>query len=311
MPWTNLNQIQISFNEAVNVQQASLALTGVNVANYAFSGFSYNATTHTATWTLANPIGADRLQLDLKSSGAAAVTSTSGSSLDGEWTNGASVYPSGNGAAGGDFNFAFNVLPSDLNQDGIVNGQDIVAIASHWLQVGGITGDTNGDDIVNGQDISAIASRWLSTLPGGGGGGSADAIATGSSVPAIGIGPSAASTPAATITPSQSPLAAALSAIEQEPLTPAFVAPATPEHTAAFIGRQDSGKIASAIDKLMSDSSGNIDLSHVLPLSRSWAQAVQKASLRQTAVDHLGSTIDNLATTLDEDLVEAVAAAKR
>ena len=56
LPWVNLNQIQIAFNEAVNVQQASLTLSGVNVANYTFNGFSYNATTRVATWTLSGPI---------------------------------------------------------------------------------------------------------------------------------------------------------------------------------------------------------------------------------------------------------------
>ena len=70
-------------------------------------------------------------------------------------------YPSGNGTAGGDFNFAFNVLPGDTNQDGIVNGLDINTIASHWLKTGGISGDANGDGIVNGLDINSIASTMV------------------------------------------------------------------------------------------------------------------------------------------------------
>ena len=56
-----------------------------------------------------------------------------------------------------------------MNQDGIVNGLDIADFASHWLQVGGLTGDANGDNIVNGLDIAAIASHWLATLPPSGG----------------------------------------------------------------------------------------------------------------------------------------------
>ena len=167
LPWINLNQIQIAFNENVNVQESSLAISGVNVAQYTFTNFSYNNATHTATWTLANTIGDDRLSLDLKSTGPNSVTDLSGNSLDGEWINGSSVYPSGNGTAGGDFNFTFTVLPGDANQDGIVNGQDIVEITSHWLQADGLLGDVNGDGIVNGQDITAIASRWFNTLPAG------------------------------------------------------------------------------------------------------------------------------------------------
>ena len=170
LPWTNLNQIQVVFSENVNVQQSDLMLTGVNTAQYSPNGFSYNASTNTAIWTLPASIGADRLTLNLDGHSAGGVHDQAGNLLDGDWTNGTSVYPSGNGAAGGDFNFAFNVLPGDANQDGIVNGQDIAQVASHWLQSGVETGDTNGDAVVNGQDIAAIASHWLATLPAAGGG---------------------------------------------------------------------------------------------------------------------------------------------
>ena len=77
LPWSNINQIQVVFSQNVTVQQASLALTGVNVASYGISNFSYNSATDTATWTLANPIAADKLHIDLASSGGAAVTGAS------------------------------------------------------------------------------------------------------------------------------------------------------------------------------------------------------------------------------------------
>ena len=54
----------------------------------------------------------------------------------------------------------------DANHDGIVNGQDISVVASHWLQRTS-TGDVNFDGIVNGQDIAVIASHWLNTAGGG------------------------------------------------------------------------------------------------------------------------------------------------
>ena len=174
LAWTNLNQVQIRFDQNVNVSSASLALTGVNVASYSFNSFSYNATNFTATWTLSAPMGDDRLSLSLQaaSSSINAITNQQGTMLDGEWVNGASTYPSGNGTAGGNFNFAFNVLPASANQDAIVNGQDIAVIAGRWLQTGTIAGDINGDNIVNAQDIAAIASRWLTVLPVAAGGGS-------------------------------------------------------------------------------------------------------------------------------------------
>jgi hypothetical protein len=59
-------------------------------------------------------------------------------------------------------NLSAPYLPADVNHDGIVNGQDISLVASHWLQTGlAVPGDANGDQIVNGQDLALIASSWL------------------------------------------------------------------------------------------------------------------------------------------------------
>jgi hypothetical protein len=62
-----------------------------------------------------------------------------------------------------------------INLDGVVNGLDISAVASHWLETGqaAINGDANGDGVVNGLDIALIASHWLQTGAGGGGTGMA------------------------------------------------------------------------------------------------------------------------------------------
>jgi len=165
LSWTNLNQIRIVFSKDVSVQKSSLVVTGVNVASYGIAGFSYSALTHTATWTLAAPLGDDRINVKLLSSGPSAVTDGNANALDGEWTNQLSAYPSGNGTPGGDFQFSFNVLPASVNQDAIVNGQDIAMVASNWLRTDIVEGDANGDGIINGQDIAAIASLWLHTLP--------------------------------------------------------------------------------------------------------------------------------------------------
>ncbi len=166
LPWSNINQIQIAFSEGVTVTQGSLSLTGL-AGTYSFSAFSYNTSTFTATWTLAHSISNDKLTIDLHSTGTSAVKDSAGNALDGEWTNSTSSYPSGNGVAGGDFNFAFQVLPGDVNQDGIVNSQDLAAVASSWLTAG-VAGDVNADGIVNSQDLATISSQWLSTLPAGG-----------------------------------------------------------------------------------------------------------------------------------------------
>ena len=188
LPWVNLNQIQIVFSENVNVQASDLVLSGVNTPQYAVSGFVYNPATLTATWTLTAPLPADRLVLSLDGHSPNGITDQAGNLLEGQWTNGASVYPSGDGTAGGDFTFAFNVVPADVNQDGVVNGLDIAQAASNWLQTGAAKGDANGDNVVNGLDIAAIASNWLTALPSAGG-------ATAAEIPALnpasaaGLGP--------------------------------------------------------------------------------------------------------------------------
>jgi hypothetical protein len=240
LPWVNLNQIRIVFNEDVNVQQSSLALTGINVPSYAFSGFSYNSATHTAVWTLTSPIGDDKLHIDLKSTGPSAVTSAHGDALDGEWHDGTSSFPSGDGTAGGDFNYHFNVLPGDANQSGVVNGLDISLASANWLQVGGIAGDVNGDNVVNGLDIAAISSDILTGLPAGNpsvGGG--QSLASGSSTSSSLASPQAAAPPTV-VSPASS-----------------FAMPQGSDRTAAFVGRLDASKTAAAVDRLMSEGDGH------------------------------------------------------
>ena len=64
--------------------------------------------------------------------------------------------------------------PGDVTYDGLVNGQDLAAVASHWLQSGPhVDGDANSDGLVNGQDLAVIASHWLQYFGGGQGGATA------------------------------------------------------------------------------------------------------------------------------------------
>ncbi len=67
-------------------------------------------------------------------------------------------------------------VAGDVNNDQIVNGQDIAAVASNWLHAGPVA-DANGDGIVNGQDIALVASNWLATPVAGPGQATANAAA--------------------------------------------------------------------------------------------------------------------------------------
>jgi hypothetical protein len=339
LPWNSLNQIQITFNENVNVSENSLVVTGVSAGQYAFNGFSYSNATHTAIWTLGSPIGTDRLTLDLLSTGVNAVTDALGDPLDGEWTDGTSVFPSGNGTPGGDFRFGFNVLPGDTNPDGVVNGLDINQIASHWLTLGGLAGDINGDGIVNGLDINVIASQWLKTLPAGGGSGSGagtgDASTLGSgggdtmdalnSVAVSQVAQSGAIGSAwplaqpgevATSVASTNATSAAASSPAQLlfSLAPSFTSPEALDRTASFVGKLDAPQYAASIDHLMSQKSATGGLVGLSTLSAAAHQSGKAAQSSSQWIDADAGTAmlgQMLTSSFDEDLLEVLAAGRR
>lgn len=171
LTWDNINQITITFNEDVMIDKADLSLSGVNTAVYQFSAFHYDPIQHAATWTLTAPINKDRLRIDLDANGADAVQDLEGNVLDGEWTNNSSTI-SGNGTAGGDFEFNFNVLPTDVNNTGSITSYDYVYIRQ--LE-GKTTSDTSyiakrdidGNGTINSTDWQKALDRMSQTLPGG------------------------------------------------------------------------------------------------------------------------------------------------
>jgi hypothetical protein len=183
LPWVNLNQISVLFSEDVSIDKADLALTGISVSAYdiADSTFSYSTATHVATWVLPSPVvlGRDKLLLSLNADGASAIADGAGLSLDGEWSNplstsspSSSVFPSGNGTAGGDFTFRFNVLPGDVNQNSIVQATDVV-IPRNLLNVSAASpsfnayADVNGNGIIQATDAVVPQSNLNTILPAG------------------------------------------------------------------------------------------------------------------------------------------------
>ena len=139
LSWGNLDQISIRFSHDVEVQQADLQLLGVSIESYEFladdttdigpadqDGFRYDDSTFTATWTLDKVLDNDRLTLSLSDSVTRSVTRNEGAAimvpLDGEWTDTRSTFVttddnvrtgSGDGIAGGSFEFRFNALAGD------------------------------------------------------------------------------------------------------------------------------------------------------------------------------------------------------
>jgi hypothetical protein len=178
LPWTNLNRLSVRFSEDVTLgSAAAFRVLGVNVAEYVGT-FTYDAATFTATWTLtAGTFTADKLLVSLDD--ALVAGAAGGPALDGEWTNptppaagGADLFPSGDGTAGGDFNFRLNVLPGDVNRNGIVQSNDALPIQASLLAVPGSAGytifkDVNGNGILQASDFLNVQSRLLNALPAG------------------------------------------------------------------------------------------------------------------------------------------------
>lgn len=164
LPWLNIDQIRITFDEDVDVQAADLAVSGLNQTWYEIEGFAYDPATFTAVWTMKEPFGADKLLLDLDANGLDPVVDTDEANvLDGEWTNGASTYPSGNGVAGGDFEFRLNIVPGDADATTAVATTDTTMISA---LVGADTSsasynprcDLDGDGLIEQADADAAQS---------------------------------------------------------------------------------------------------------------------------------------------------------
>jgi hypothetical protein len=178
LPWANIDQIKVTFSKNVTVNQSDLLLTGVNVPSYDVGGgtWSYDPGSFTATWTLPQPIGDDKLMLALNAGGSGPIEDAAGNRLDGQWINptstsdtGTSAYPSGDGVAGGDFDFRFNVLPGDATQDGLVGFADLNKVLTSYHRTGmsWSRGDVTGDGIVNSDDLNAVLANYDASLPSG------------------------------------------------------------------------------------------------------------------------------------------------
>ncbi len=128
LPWTNLNKVKITFDQNVQVAAGDLSVSGTNVTAYAFSDFSYDPNTFTATWTLSQTLAKDKILLNLDANGMNPVHNSEGQALDGAWINGTSSFPSGNGTAGNEFQFRVNVLPGDIDGNALVNIVDAAAV---------------------------------------------------------------------------------------------------------------------------------------------------------------------------------------
>ena len=114
--------------------------------------------------------------LALNADGGDPIRDAAGNRLDGDWTNptstsdtGTSIYPSGNGVVGGDFDFRFNVLPADATQDGTVGPADLSKLLTNYGRTGMTwsQGDFTGDGVIGPAGSEQIADQLRSWLARG------------------------------------------------------------------------------------------------------------------------------------------------
>ena len=181
LPWTNVNRISVRFSEDVNVALHDLVVRGGDLPVHDFADadlFTYDPASFTATWTLAANVRNDKLLLELSGApNGAGVADRAGNSLDGEWTNpvapsaSGDAYPSGDGAAGGDFNFRLNVLPGDVNRSGgSVVGSDVTLVRNSQNFSPGSSGysifrDVNGSGSILGSDVTLVRNAQGTRVP--------------------------------------------------------------------------------------------------------------------------------------------------
>jgi len=185
LPWINLDQVSVTFTTGVQVDAADLRIGGFNEPDYALDpgAFHYDAATRTATWRLARELfGDDRVVIKLDADDPDGVHAPgAGDFLDGDWFNPSAqfpdgqAYPSGDGAAGGDFRFSLNVLPGDTTRDGNVLADDFSAVKKKFFKdtTDTTTGDTsyspfhdvNGDGVILAVDFSEVKKRFFNKLP--------------------------------------------------------------------------------------------------------------------------------------------------
>ncbi len=129
LPWTNIDTIDVQFSGPVTgIAQTSLELLGGSGGSTpSVTGFT-SLGNDVYQWTLSGPLTNNRYAISVASTTSQfgpAVVDSHGAGISGSFTTSSSSFPSGNGLAGGTFDFFFNVLPGNVNRGGIDNATGI------------------------------------------------------------------------------------------------------------------------------------------------------------------------------------------
>ena len=172
LPWVNLDRISLRFSDDMIVEADDLRVRGVNVPETVVSSVSYEFDPAryegVATWTLAAPLRADRVVVEVASGADGVRDRNNGVALDGE----------PDGVPGGDFRRRFDVLPGSMHGYAVSpldTGVIRPAVGTSTTNLGRGVGegpgryqifyDVNGDGRVNIVDLVEVRSRWGTRLP--------------------------------------------------------------------------------------------------------------------------------------------------
>ena len=156
LPWLGLNTLNVLFSGNLSVAENSLTLIGSSDSGLpplpAVTGFSYNSTTHVATWTFASPLKYNRDLVNLASD---SIVGNTGLQLDG----------AASGSPGSDFNVTFYVLPGDTaNQQTVTFAEAKQIVPSINLSAGDAGYDYRKDVLGLGTITLADAKQIINYI---------------------------------------------------------------------------------------------------------------------------------------------------
>ncbi|MEX0586748.1 MAG: dockerin type I domain-containing protein, partial [Pirellulales bacterium] len=139
LPWPGLDMISVRFDEGVTVRPGDMKLAAASGRTFDIRAFNYDWSTRTAHWTLAEPLGAENILLEV--------------------TTAAKAVDLGS-PSGAHQQLRFSVLPGDVNGDGATTALDTVLVRNNsWSSVSSHSPtslfDLTGDGAVNMADWRA------------------------------------------------------------------------------------------------------------------------------------------------------------
>ena len=130
--------------------------------------FRYDAASFTATWTLDQPLRADRFQVVLSES----VVDISGIGLDANFVDGVSSFPSGDGIIEQleQFQFRLHVVPGDFDGGTLADRRDVMQVLQRIASAAGeaaydVRADLDGDARIAFSDLRAAVTSLGGGLP--------------------------------------------------------------------------------------------------------------------------------------------------